>query len=96
MSNKFRALSDAMKGKALPEQQEPELVNEIQLLPEIAQITKKTRAKGKRSNPDYEQIGVYIPKKINLEVKRELLERNDLDFSDLVTKLLEQWLQENK
>ena len=94
MSNKFRALSDSMKGKALPEKQEP--VNEVQPLPEIAQITKKSRAKGKRSNPDYEQIGVYIPKKINLEVKRQLLERSDLDFSDLVTKLLEQWLQENK
>ena len=96
MSNKFRALSDAMKGKALPEQQESELVNEVQPLPEITQTTKKSRAKGKRSNPDYEQIGVYIPKKINLEVKRQLLERSDLDFSDLVTKLLEQWLQENK
>ena len=96
MSNKFRALSDAMKGKALPEQQEPELVNEVQPLPKIAQTTKKSRAKGKRSNPDYEQIGVYIPKKINLEVKRQLLERSDLDFSDLFTKLLEQWLQEHK
>lgn len=95
MSNKFRALSNAMKGKILPEQQESEPVNEIQPLPEIAKPTKKSRAKGKRSNPDYEQVGVYIPKKINLAVKRQLLERSDLDFSDLVTKLLEQWLQEN-
>ena len=96
MSNKFRVLSDAMKGKALPEQQDTELVNEVLSIPEIAHPTRKPRAKGKRSNPDYEQIGVYIPKKINLEVKRQLLERSGLDFSDLVTKLLEQWIQENK
>ena len=95
MSNKFRALSEVMKGKVLPEQEEVAPVREINLPQEIIEVPKKNRAKGKRSNPDYEQVGVYIPKKTNLEVKRRLLDRNDLDFSDLVAQLLEQWIEEN-
>jgi len=89
MSNKFSALSKAMKGEVVPEEVEP-----VQAIPEIIEAPKKNRAKGKRSNPDYEQVGVYIPKKISLEVKRQLLE-SDMDFSDLVTQLLGQWLKEN-
>jgi hypothetical protein len=94
MSNKFSALSKAMKGETLPEQQESVAIAESQPDPEITQPIKKSRAKGKRSNPDYEQIGVYIPKKINLEVKRKLLDRNDFDFSDLVSHLLDRWIQD--
>jgi len=94
MSNKFSALSKAMKGETLPEQQESVAIAESQPDLEITQPIKKSRAKGKRSNPDYEQIGVYIPKKINLEVKRKLLDRNDFDFSDLVSHLLDRWIQD--
>ena len=46
---------------------------------------------GKRSNPDYIQVGAYIPKAIDREVKRKLLDE-DMDFSDLVTRLLQEWL----
>jgi hypothetical protein len=91
MSNKFSALSKAMKGEVLPEQEE---VDSVKTIPEIIEAPKRNRAKGKRSNPDYEQVGVYIPKKISLETKRQLLE-SDMDFSDLVTQLLGQWLKEN-
>ncbi len=44
------------------------------------------------SNPDYEQVELYIPKDLHLEVKKKLLEEKDLDFSDLVKKLLEEWV----
>ena len=46
---------------------------------------------GKRSNPDYIQVGAYIPKTVDKDVKRKLLDE-DMDFSDLVTKLLRDWL----
>lgn len=101
-TNRFGALSAALKGEVLPEQiespQEPSPA--LETLPsapivETPPPARKGRAKGKRSNPNYEQVGAYIPKALNLEVKRLLLDR-ELDFSDLVTQLLEQWVSENK
>ena len=52
---------------------------------------KRGRQTGKRSNPDYIQVGAYIPKTVDRDVKRKLLDE-DMDFSDLVTKLLQGWL----
>lgn len=49
------------------------------------------RSKGKRSDPDYEQVGAYIPKELNKQVKRLLIDE-DMDFSDLVAALLEEWV----
>ena len=54
-------------------------------------IRKTGRQTGKRSNPDYVQVGAYIPKTVDRNVKRKLLDE-DMDFSDLVTKLLQDWL----
>ncbi len=51
-------------------------------------------AGGKRNNPDYEQVGAYIPKELNKRVKMRLLEIDkDREFSDLVEFLLKKWLQ---
>lgn len=100
-TNRFGALSAALKGEVLPEQIElpQESSPELETSPSApiveAPATRKGRAKGKRSNPNYEQVGAYIPKALNLEVKRLLLDR-ELDFSDLVTQLLQQWISENK
>ena len=54
---------------------------------------KKGRQKGKRSNPDYTQVGAYIPKDLDKAVKRKLLDE-DIDFSDLVANLLIKWLSD--
>lgn len=101
-TNRFGPLSAALKGEVLPEQitetQEPSSDLEAPPLTPVVdtpQPAKRGRTKGKRSNPDYEQVGAYIPKALNLEVKRLLLER-DIDFSDLVAQLLKQWVSENK
>jgi hypothetical protein len=56
-----------------------------------APAKKNGRQLGKRSNPDYIQVGAYIPKEVDRGVKRKLLDE-DLDFSELVTKLLQDWL----
>ena len=58
-----------------------------------APVKKSGRQVGKRSNPDYIQVGAYIPKEIDRGVKRKLLDEN-LDFSELVTNLLQAWLSE--
>jgi hypothetical protein len=51
------------------------------------------RAKGKRSDPNYEQVGAYIPKDLNKQVKRLLLDE-EIDFSDLVAQLLSEWVKQ--
>jgi hypothetical protein len=55
-------------------------------------LKKKGRPTGKRSNPEYEQVTAYIKKETHRKVKMALLEQNGGDFSDLVEKLLEDWI----
>jgi hypothetical protein len=52
---------------------------------------KKGRQKGKRSDPNYIQVGVYIPKSLDKDAKRLLIDEEG-DFSDLVTALLQDWV----
>ena len=54
---------------------------------------RQRKATGKRSDPNYIQVGAYIPKELNKAVKRSLVDY-DGDFSDLVTQLLEEWLEQ--
>jgi len=54
---------------------------------------RQRKATGKRSDPNYIQVGAYIPKELNKEVKRALVDYEG-DFSDLVTQLLEDWLEQ--
>lgn len=53
---------------------------------------RRKRAKiGKRSDPDYTQVGCYLPRDLNNRVKVKLV-GDSRDFSDLTAELLEQWL----
>lgn len=97
--NRFQALSAAIRG-------EPEIQPEETRSPTVESTTplessatnqpptKRGRAKGKRSDPNYEQVGAYIPKALYRDVKRLLLE-DQQDFSDLVTNLLQEWVNQN-
>lgn len=93
--NRFQALSAAIKGEDLPEVQQEENVSAEPASSINPAVAKRGRARGKRSNPDFEQVGAYIPKALNLEVKRLLLEE-DIDFSELIAKLLQKWVDKNK
>ena len=58
---------------------------------------KRGRPRGKRSHPDYEQVTAYIKKKTYKETKIALLEQEEVeDFSELVEKLLSEWLSTQK
>jgi hypothetical protein len=58
---------------------------------------KRGRPRGKRSNPDYEQVTAYIKKKTYKQIKIALLEQDDIgDFSELVEELLSQWLNQHQ
>lgn len=56
-------------------------------------LPKKARPTGKRSNPDYTQVSAYIPKDLHKRVKIALV-NSDQDFSELVSQLLEEWLND--
>jgi hypothetical protein len=84
MPSKF----DALKKTKTPKEQETEPTPPPAVPP---MESKQSRATGKRSNPDYTQIGAYIPKTLNKDVKRLLVD-DDSDLSDLITKLLQDWV----
>ena len=64
------------------------------LAPTPATSKRGRPAGGKRNNPDYEQVGAYIPKELNKRVKMRLLEMDkDREFSDLIEFLLKKWQQ---
>ena len=84
---------DALKRGGHPQEDEqpalPTVSQPVSPVPIVA--TKSSRATGKRSNPDYTQIGAYIPKTLNRDVKRLLVDE-DGDLSDLITGLLQDWV----
>lgn len=54
---------------------------------------RKPKTRGKRSDPDYEQVSAYIRKETYRNVKIALLQEEEKrDFSDLVEALLSEWL----
>lgn len=99
--NRFSAIAAALKGEDLPEQikieqtqptAEPEPNQESKPLPEPpAEKPRSSRATGKRSDPNFTQVGAYIPKTLHRQVKRLLIDE-DGDLSDLVTQLLQEWV----
>jgi hypothetical protein len=64
------------------------------LVPEEEPKKRQRKATGKRSDPNYIQVGAYIPIELNKRVKRQLVD-TDQDFSELVAELLDQWVQGN-
>ena len=56
--------------------------------------TSKARPVGKRTAPDYIQVGLYLPKQLHRKAKLALLhEAEERDFSELVRDLLSEYLQ---
>lgn len=83
-TNMFDKLAQSrQKAKATPEP-----------APETNPKPRQRKATGKRSNPNYIQVGAYIPIELNKQVKRRLVD-TDQDFSELVAELLDQWVQSN-
>lgn len=54
---------------------------------------RRGRAPGKRSDPNYTQIGAYIPKELDRAVKRALVDEDNLDLSELIAQLLDDWVK---
>lgn len=54
------------------------------------------RPPGKRTNPDYQQVTVYLPRALHDEVKIKLIQEGRKEFSELVENLLINWLYKRK
>jgi hypothetical protein len=54
----------------------------------------KSRAPGKRSDPDYTQITAYIRKETHENVMRKIYKRQE--FSELLEELLTEWMKNSK
>ena len=78
------------KAKAIPE-------SDTQNLSQESPPIKKGRPKGKRSNPDFEQVTAYIRSQTYRQTKIALLQQDELsDFSELIEELLTEWLSTQK
>jgi hypothetical protein len=73
-------------------EQRPQQSDEAIVMPDPEVPPRKGRARGKRSNADYTQVGAYIPKTLKKQVDRLLVDEDETDFSDLVTQLLQVWV----
>lgn len=82
-SNNFSNLASELKARKQPRTKEDSTTEETK--------SNSKSKKGKRSDPNYIQTGIYIQKDLQNKVKKLLLDEPDLDFSDLVNNLLEEW-----
>ena len=93
--NRFQGLSNALKGQNLPEQVEEITEETEQASPESEPLPPSLPKRGgKRSDPKFIQVGVYVPKDLHINVKKLLLDQPDKDMSDLVGELLRVWVEE--
>ena len=85
------ALKQAKKAKAR-EINSDKKDKKTQIVEDIKPASKKRKSSGKRTDPDFKQVGAYIRKDTYLKIQRLLLEQPEQDFSDLVEELLIQHL----
>ena len=66
-------------------------------LPEISSVgdaPRVGRPRGKKSNPDYQQVTVYLQKDIHRSAQKLLLDENQRkQFSELVNELVSEWVK---
>lgn len=55
---------------------------------------KRGRPPGKRTNPGYQQVTVYIPRTLHDQVKIALIQEGRKEFSELVGELLAKWIEQ--
>jgi len=68
----------------------------VQAPPVIETTPTRGRPKGKRSDPDFEQVTAYIRKDTHRQVKMALLAQGqNREFSELTQALLSAWLEQN-
>ena len=76
---------------------QPEKEEKAHIEAEKSLLVRRGRPLGKRSNPDFEQVTAYIRSQTYRQIRIALLQQDELsDFSELVEKLLTEWLSTQK
>lgn len=97
-NNAFRRIFEAAGKTESDTPPQPESSSEPNSEPEPEPEAKQRgRPRGKKSDPEYVSAIAYIRKKTHLQVKRLLLDKEELgekqDFSELVQDLLDFWVE---
>ena len=98
----LKVATEDREEKAATEDKDKKLVQPFQegkapIDTEQSLVVKRGRPLGKRSNPDFEQVTAYIRCQTYRQTKIALLQQDELsDFSELVEKLLTEWLSTQK
>jgi hypothetical protein len=88
--SKFKGLFDAARARTEEPATEADPVTE-----RAVSVRPVGRPRGKRSNPDYEQISAYLRKDTYRAAKIKLLETGDeRDVSEVLEELLAAWVQQ--
>jgi hypothetical protein len=86
---------DAVLGQRRTQTIEPIAVTETTRQRELAELDQEKkgpgRPPGKRTNPAYQQVTVYIPRALHDKVKIALIQEGRKEFSELVEELLTDW-----
>ena len=95
-NNAFRRIFEAAGKTESETPPQPESSSEPNSEPE-PEAKQRGRPRGKKSDPEYVSAIAYIRKKTHLQVKRLLLDKEELgdkqDFSSLVQDLLDFWVE---
>jgi hypothetical protein len=97
-NNAFRRIFEAAGQTESDTPPQPEATSEPNSEPEPEPEPKQRgRPRGKKSDPEFVSAIAYIRKKTHLQVKRLLLDKEELgdkqDFSELVQDLLDFWVK---
>ena len=86
---------DAVLGQRRTQAVEPAAVTETTKQRELTELNQEKkgpgRPPGKRTNPAYQQVTVYIPRALHNTVKIALIQKGRKEFSELVEELLTDW-----
>jgi hypothetical protein len=58
------------------------------ITPDMGEKRGRGRPHGKRSNPDYQQVTIYIPRALYNQTRITLIQEGGKEFSELVEELL--------
>ena len=88
--SKFKGIFDSAKDR---DDSNVQLNKKVESQVELKTKNKSGRPRGKRSNPDYEQVTAYIKRETYKQTKIALLQQEKIDdFSELIEQLLNEWL----
>ncbi len=88
---------DAVLGQRKTAQREPTSPTETTIQASQTAVSRgRGRPLGKRTNPDYQQVTIYIPRALHEQAKIALIQQGRKEFSELIEDLLMDWMRQQQ